>query len=491
MPQVLSLVEEAWYTTDELLQKIKAEVPEENANAALQALTEFSLSRAALTRPWTLEIPEAEADLEDARDNSDVPNEDLAPYAADRIQLLRVVGQGNQWKVGGIVGSGMLEDVGLAFEVLPKIPVGEGENQETLARRALMRMWELAEGRPSIHEAIADVANGHTPTLHEWLIERFLDQLEALIARGIRLQYVEREDNLTSIRGKLLPRQNMLHNRFAPHRFYCRFDELSINRPENRLIRTALERVARSTSEMISKRRARSLIERLHEVPPSVRIGSDFAAWRNDRLMTHYRDIRFTCSWILNEEAPAPAQGSQRMFGCFVRMSSLFERYVTQWIREQFAGQQQFNGYTPAPQLSKEFCWPYPHNAGARPEVMRPDIVVSRQHENGRQVIGVLDAKWKERSVTDSMSRADLFQMIAYATFWMMDPQAQMPGLRRLALIYPSREKRPAQIFRLASPMGDVRLSMHWFRLPWQVQGEGDWNEGLQIAELFNHENEG
>lgn len=490
---VLTLVEEASYQERDLCQMIREALGHEQdatkCDEALEALKKVTFSRAELTSRWTSAPTETDSNLDDASDDPDDPIEDPAPSTADRIPLLRVVGRGDQWKVKGIVGSGMLEDIGLAFEVLPKIRLDAGENSEEDARRALIRMWEVAEGRPSIHEPIANVADGHAPTLHEWLIERFLDQLDVLLARGIRLQYVEREDNLTAARGKLLPRQNLMHNRFAPHRFYCRFDELSIDRPENRLIRAALDRVARSTAEPGSKRRAKSLVERLHEVPPSVRIGPDFAAWRDDRLMAHYRDIRFTCRWILNEEAPAPAHGRQRMFGCFVRASSLFEGYVTEWIRQRFAKLPAFAGYELTAQSSKQFCWPDPRRAGSRAEVMRPDMVVSRKIHNIDQVIGVLDAKWKQSSATDSMSRADLYQMISYATFWMQNTAAQPAGPRRLALIYPSTADghQPARSFRFPPPMQDVRLSMHWFRLP-RLSAAGKWEEGLELAELFEIE---
>lgn len=151
----------------------------------------------------------------------------------------------------------------MAVEVLAKIAVHE--NDDVKDRAALKRMWEYATDlNLREHDKPADVDDTKVP-LHEWLVRLFLDQVDSLVARGIRLHYVEREDNLSTVRGRLLVAQNMRANALAPHRFFCRFEEFSPDRPENRLIRSAVLRVMGRSSNPDNQRRAAQLSERLHE----------------------------------------------------------------------------------------------------------------------------------------------------------------------------------------------------------------------------------
>jgi len=68
-----------------------------------------------------------------------------------------------------------------------------------------------------------------------------------------------------------------------------RFDA---DRGENRLRRSALDKVCGQAKEAGNRRLAFELAHQLLEIPPSVNFAKDFDQWRSDRLTGHYRPVR-------------------------------------------------------------------------------------------------------------------------------------------------------------------------------------------------------
>lgn len=405
---------------------------------------------------------------------------DEEPGVAQAISVVEPWGTG-QFRVRNLVGSAQLPHCGLQVEILPKLMVGtaaDDEQRRGQHRATLMRMWQFAADlqlRDDDRQAPMEMAQ---LPLHEWLVQRFLRQVQALLSRGLRFEYIEREDNQTTARGRLMVGANMRINALAPHRFYCRFEELSPDRPENRLIRSALDRVMQRTANVQSRRTAASLADWMHDVPPSRRIAHDLSLWRDDRLMAHYKEIRSTCRWILEEQVSSPVSGKQAMFGRFVRMNDVFERYVARWMAQQLCSQQG-NRFKLLDQTSgdsrarKELFMP---NGLQNP--MKPDMLLfGSEAQSG--CLAILDAKWKQPDVRELASRADLYQIYAYASHWLADGG----GDRVVALVYPQlhgTDLRHPQPFSFPNLKGVQGMAL-WFQLP--AWNGNRWTEGFIIDE--------
>jgi 5-methylcytosine-specific restriction enzyme subunit McrC len=312
--------------------------------------------------------------------------------------------------------------------------------------------------------------------LHEWLIQRFLKQVDTLLARGIRASYLEHEDNLTTVKGRLSIWDNLRENAHAPHRFYCRFEEFSPNRPENRLIKSAILAVRNQTQVEESRRSATHLLEWLHEIPESTDIGSDFSQWRSDRLMSHYQEIHPTCEWILRSLSPTPVTGQQALFGRFVRMNDVFERYVTRWMQEHVHSEDDFRVYGQGE--GEQSTWYLCDGEGGHK--MRPDIRVYRSSSSVKpDCMAILDAKWKPPRVDGKLaSREDFYQMYAYASHW-LGASMEETEARLIGLVYPTaNELDISKRFRYGN-LSDVEGVVLKFLLP-QPIGDG-WREGYLI----------
>lgn len=406
----------------------------------------------------------------DVQDEPGFESEDVS----DGLRYLTRQTRRGSLVVSHLVGAANLP-CGVALEVLPKIEAHlDGDLKD---RAAFKRMWEYATDlNLREHDQTAGVDDAPLP-LHEWLVRRFLDQVDSLVAHGIRLHYVEREDNLSTVRGRLLVAQNMRANAMAPQRFFCRFEEFSADRPENRLIRSAVRRVMVRSTDPDNQRRAGQLNERLQEIPLSKDIGQDFSRWRDDRLMAHYRDIRSSCKWILNSRGAAPVAGEDAMFGRFVRMNDVFERYVARWMQAKLIGSayellDQNSGVGDSRRTEHLCHW------DGKPRSMKPDILIySRANDAG--CVAILDAKWKRTADKEDggarpSAGSDLYQMYAYAQHWLTGGA----GTKFIALVYPAdRSNTATDTFHFPSPNRIDGYALR-FRLP-SVGENGNWIEGL------------
>jgi len=89
------------------------------------------------------------------------------------------------------------------------------------------------------------------------LIIHFLNTIKALIRSGLKKNFIQTEENLSSkIKGKLLFTPNFKTNTFKGRddRAYCRFQEYSIDCLENRILKKALEFVSRWLNKHYKKK---------------------------------------------------------------------------------------------------------------------------------------------------------------------------------------------------------------------------------------------
>ena len=82
--------------------------------------------------------------------------------------------------------------------------------------------------------------------LNEWVIGRFLAALDQLVKRGLRFDYRRVESEECFLRGQLNVIGQMRQAPGRQHIFQIRHDLFVPDRPENRLLKLALDRAASS-----------------------------------------------------------------------------------------------------------------------------------------------------------------------------------------------------------------------------------------------------
>jgi 5-methylcytosine-specific restriction enzyme subunit McrC len=233
------------------------------------------------------------------------------------------------------------------------------------------------------------------------------------------------------------------------HVFQIRHDVFVPDRPENRLLKSALEQICRLTQTPAHWRLAQELRSLFQEVPACRDVASDFKAWRVDRLMAHYQPVRPWCELVLYRQMPLSLVGEWRGISLLFPMEKLFERYVASMLRRSLAADARL--VTQA--ASKALC---EHDGGPIFR-LQPDLLI----EQGKKR-WVLDTKWKRLDGNDkanhyALSQADFYQLFAYG-------QKYLSGEGQLALIYPKRES-----FTKPLPLFDFGLGLSLWVLPFDL----------------------
>lgn len=341
-----------------------------------------------------------------------------AGFRRSGAQLLQLDGQ--RWlRLDNYVG--VLESpCGQVIEILPKHhDDGECEHR---ARALLCKLISSTLDIPVRETTQASLQLYRAP-LAEWVMRQFLLALEHLVNRGLRFDYLRLEEEQRYLRGKLDVVKQMRQPPGRQHCFQIRHDVFLPERPENRLLKSALELVCRTAQDADNWRLAHELAGMLHELPVSRDIEQDFRQWRYDRLMAHYHPIKSWCELILYRQMPLAVAGAYRGISLLFPMEKLFEDYVACWLRRHLS---------PAARLTTQasrhaLCIHH----GKPMFQLQPDLLIEQGSRRW-----VLDTKWKRLSENKcernyGLSQADFYQLFAYG-------QRYLGGRGELALIYPA-----------------------------------------------------
>jgi 5-methylcytosine-specific restriction enzyme subunit McrC len=341
---------------------------------------------------------------------------------------------------------------GTRLEILPK----HFEQDDCLlkSRALLCKLIQAALSLKPRQVSVTSLEVFEAP-LTEWVMAQFLSELDALVKRGIRFDYKRVEEQQRFLRGQLNVVAQLRQPPGRQHHFQVRHDVYLPNRPENRLLKYALEQVCKATKDPTNWRLANELRILLGEIPASRETTQDLRLWSSDRLMAHYQAIKPWCELIVDQQMPVAVKGARRGISMLFPMERLFERYVEQWLSKQLA---------PGAKLTRQaatadLC----SHDGKGMFRLKPDMLV----DNGQQR-WVLDTKWKrieQRGVKQGydLSQSDFYQLFAYGHKY-----RKGEGMPTLVLIYPCWAG-----FQRALPVFDYGGGMRLWMLPFDLEREG------------------
>ncbi|MBV8619136.1 MAG: McrC family protein [Curvibacter sp.] len=310
---------------------------------------------------------------------------------------------------------------GTTVEILPKHTEGTGERDKQASRALLRRLIQSMFDMKAREVGVASLETFDAP-LTEWVIARFLAELDHIVQRGLRFSYQRVEEEQPFLRGQLNVMAQLRQPPGREHRFQIRHDVFTPDRAENRLLRSTLNLVCKQTTSADNWRLAHELSARLADLPDSRDIQADFKAWGTDRLMAHYQSVRPWCEIILMKTMPMALQGQTKGLSLVFPMERLFEQHVAACMRRTLDARCTIR--TPA--ASEFLC----HYEGDQMFRLEPDIFI----ELGSGA-WLLDAKWKlldeaNRQHKFGLSQADFYQLYTYG-------QKYLAGRGDMALIYP------------------------------------------------------
>ena len=297
------------------------------------------------------------------------------------------------------VGLIVLKD-GYSIEIMPKLAGADDTETRRIFREMLCTMRDL----PFRSFQKAHLSSDRLP-LFEVFMAAFLEEVGILIKRGLKHGYVEHSGNERFLKGHLDFRQQILQNQVRKERFFVTFDEFEINRPENRLIKSALQFVLKKSSDAKNLRECRRYLQVLDEVEPSKNPAGDLSHCAADRTMREYDMVLQWCRILLTNQSITMFKGKEVAIALLYPMEQLFEQYVAAKLRNRLQSPYQLYA-------QDRGC--YLFESPAKQFALRPDIVI--RSGEGKTPL-VMDTKWKVLSPDKTnygISQTDMYQMYAY-----------------------------------------------------------------------------
>ncbi|EMV7407532.1 TPA: McrC family protein [Enterobacter soli] len=376
---------------------------------------------------------------------------DNAEYDS-RLLTLRAVGRVQALQVKNYVGVIALPG-GSFIEVLPKT----GNDN---AREQLMMMLRTLKTFRHIATTSASIQTSRMP-LMDIFIQQFISSVQTILQQGIKRDYLRQQDNLAWMKGKLRVSAQLTKNSVRRDRFQVEYDEYSVDRPENRLLKTAIDNTSRLTRNAELVRQLQSLRSTFETIPPVIDAAFAFSQVRLDRHMHHYEQALDWAKLILLGESPHCMQGQANAISLLFPMEAVFESFVAAWMRHHHNQHYRIDTQAKARSLAR-----YHTKNMFR---LKPDIWL-RPHNDTTHSAVICDTKWKKIKPLKqgfNISQHDLYQMQAYGMKY-LDSRGDM------LLIYPEYDGFSDALphpFELHNPEGhELRLWVVPFTIGTSIQ---------------------
>ena len=307
---------------------------------------------------------------------------------------------------------------GTVLEILPKVDFVDDDEEST--RKVFLRMLRTYRGLRAAQFNETGISELRYFNMLDIFVRLFLTNLVLLTQRGLARQYRGVEDNLPWLRGRIQFPQHIRRNAVNRARFHVAFDEFTADRPENRLIHSAIHKL-RSVTHPDNHQLLHQLRICFSEVPRSARPEVDWERHRIDRSMRHYDTVMAWVGLFLFDHGLATFSGQHVNQALLFPMEEVFEDFVADAFRRH---QRTYGLRTQGPRKA------FARIDGKDAFHLKPDIALVRSGE----VQFVLDAKWKKdvrnagKDPKHGVIQDDIYQLYSYGRKF---------GCATVALIYP------------------------------------------------------
>lgn len=325
------------------------------------------------------------------------------------------------------------------IEILPKIHQIEEEDR---TKEIFLRMLKSLKHTPFKHLDKSHLKTKKMPLL-EIFISMFLKELSIVIKRGLKKDYISKEENSFFLKGKLLFNEHIKKNISHKERFFVNYDEFLQNRPENRIIKATLEYLRQKSRINLNKKKILNYMYSFIEVDECLNLEEDFSKCKSNRLMKDYYLVLKWCRVFLKNESFTNFKGKNIAYALMFPMERLFEDYIGNLVKKYFSMKFNVSLQDRGEHLlieEKKFA-------------LRPDIVL---RSLSTEEIVIMDTKWKLLDESDSkrnygISQANMYQMYAYAKKY---------KAKKIILIYPANENFTKPIETIKKYEADIKISV-------------------------------
>lgn len=314
---------------------------------------------------------------------------------------------------------------GTTIEILPKI-CSKIDSDLAEVKRLVVDMLRSMRNSPFKSLQTSHVSF-EKMNIFEIFIRMFIDEVFTIVKHGLKRNYETVQSNENLYKGKLIFTEHIRQNFAHKERSFVEFDEFSVNRIENRLIKTTVAYLYRSTTSSRNKSDLKTLLNVFAEVDVSNNFRRDFEKCIPDKNMRDYVTALLWCKIFLEGRSFTSFAGSNVAMALLFPMEMLFESYIAVQCRRLLNASE----YAVSVQDKHYHLFDKP-----RRFLIKPDIVVTRKAD---RAIFIIDTKWKllsDDKANYGISQADMYQMYAYQKKY---------SAQSVTLLYPTTDQIPLE----------------------------------------------
>ncbi len=305
---------------------------------------------------------------------------------------------------------GVIQIPGLNIEILPKIESNDNEvnNNNNFARKNLLYMLSIAIKLPFKERdlAVLDIRNA---PLFETLIRIFATRLQNELVLGVNKFYIDKEENLNRLKGKIVFNKHIQFNAAHKEKFFVKYQDFLDDIPLNRILKAACNKLINITNSSKSQEKLKHCLLLLCDVRNVNITIDDFNKISLTRQNERFQEVFTFCKLILFNQTPSASSGKERTFSLLFDMNNVFEDFIAQFMKKYCMKELKYSIY---PQGKGHHKAVFTKN-GKDKLYLKPDILLI--NDKGANLI--IDTKWKRPVKQNKLqvSRDDYFQMFVYA----------------------------------------------------------------------------
>lgn len=299
--------------------------------------------------------------------------------------LLKPAGEGKERVLiaKGFAGTIVLKN-GTQFEILPALSIISKEGKRLSEKHMLLEMIKANPALPMKNYNINTMA-AERLNIFETFVLSFVNDCFDIVNDGLKQCYTPYMANENFLKGKVVYSKHATKNFAHKDKFYVQYDIFTINRAENRLIKSTLNYLRKITSSARTRNKIDILLANFDGVDFSMNYTQDFAACVHDRSMLRYNGaLRWAQIFLLKKSGISIAVGRNVNYSVMLPTEQLFDCYISSVLnhvidRSNFSIEIQHKIY---PVLNRRV-----------PNIdQKPGMFLTRKIDKHRVII---DAKWQ------------------------------------------------------------------------------------------------
>lgn len=251
---------------------------------------------------------------------------------------------------------------------------------------------------------------------YEILVLFLLKNVEFILKRGLYHNFLEYQENVNYVRGKVLFKEHIMANSGRSDKVFCQFSELTADVLENRIIKYTLFHLLHIADFLDHKiNNLLAAVYRRFDQVDLVPTTTDIFEFINyTPLNEHYKPVLSLCQLLLQDSSVNIERiGEKISLSFLIDMNKLFEDFVGNLLLIRFGDD--------VVRLQKKS---YPEVKGRKLRVI-PDIILS--YKGSLSV--VVDTKYRE--LTSKPEESEVAQMVLYSL---------STGVKRCILVYTGKD---------------------------------------------------